>query len=181
MTDRGAYMRLQSGVKFYPLDPRPEEIVLFDVIHNLSNKCRYGGACKKFYSVAEHSVRVWAAMLCDGHSVELATLGLLHDVGEAYVPDVPRPLKAPLAWFKELETRIANIALEKFGVLNTPQAHEVVKYYDDAILYDEMSQLMPAGEELKLYAPGLGVKITPWSPKGAAKSFGEALELCGIA
>lgn len=40
-----------TGRWFWPLDPRPEDIVIEDIAHALSNKCRFSGHTKKFYCV----------------------------------------------------------------------------------------------------------------------------------
>ena len=38
-----------SGVEFFPLSPRVEDIRLFDIAHALSMKCRYTGHCHQFF------------------------------------------------------------------------------------------------------------------------------------
>ncbi len=38
-----------SGIEFFPLSPRPEDVRLFDIAHALSMKCRYTGQCHQFY------------------------------------------------------------------------------------------------------------------------------------
>ena len=47
-TFSGRYVNVKS--------PDPDTIHLTDIAHALSNICRYGGHCKHFYSVAQHSV-----------------------------------------------------------------------------------------------------------------------------
>ncbi len=69
-----------------------------DIAHSLSMLCRYGGHSVKFYSVAEHSVRV--SYSCP---TELALEGLMHDVTEAYMSDIISPLKPYLTGYKEWE------------------------------------------------------------------------------
>jgi hypothetical protein len=53
---RGDWMQTYSGRRFYPLDPRAEELADLDIAHALSLLCRYGGHVERFYSVAEHCV-----------------------------------------------------------------------------------------------------------------------------
>src|ERR1039457_118422 len=77
-----------SGLRFWPLDPNPEKILIDDIAHALAHQCRFGGHASRFYSVAEHSVHV--SRLCPP---EDALWGLLHDASEAYLVDLPRPLK----------------------------------------------------------------------------------------
>ena len=88
-----------GGGKFYPQDPKPEEVDLRAIAQSLSNKCRWNGHPNRFYSVGEHSLHVAeiAALLAERDpevSVEEAVVyALIHDAGrEAYLPDVPRPV-----------------------------------------------------------------------------------------
>lgn len=45
----GYFMHTWSGRKFFPLDPRPDEISINDIAHALSNQCRFNGHTTKFY------------------------------------------------------------------------------------------------------------------------------------
>ncbi len=73
-------MHCYSGAKFNPFEPEPEDIRIADIAHNLSNVCRYGGACKKFYAVAQHSFI--CSLVAPPH---LKARLLLHDASEAYI------------------------------------------------------------------------------------------------
>ncbi len=97
---KGDWMQTCSGLKIWPMDPRPEEICLNDIAHALSMICRFSGHTKKFYSVAEHSVFV-------SHHVksENAIYGLLHDSSEAYISDIIRPVKVFVPEYKKIENR----------------------------------------------------------------------------
>ena len=80
MSERGNWMQTFTGGRFYPSDPRYEDIHIEDIAHGLSMTCRFGGQCDHFYSVAEHSWHV--AMLCPQRD-RLA--GLMHDASEASI------------------------------------------------------------------------------------------------
>jgi hypothetical protein len=67
--------------------PDPHSICIEDVAHALGNLCRFAGHTWRFYSVAEHSVL--AATLAERHH-------LLHDAHEAYLSDIPSPVKQRL-------------------------------------------------------------------------------------
>lgn len=64
---RGDWMQTFSGIQFYPLDPRVEDVRIEDIARALAMQCRYNGHVTRFYSVAEHSVRVaMLAFACSG-------------------------------------------------------------------------------------------------------------------
>lgn len=96
----GDWMLTYSGRKYWPVDPWAADVSIVDIAHALSMQCRYGGHAGAFYSVAEHSVLVsqWVPQ-------EHALVALMHDATEAYVSDVPRPLKPHLASYEEIERR----------------------------------------------------------------------------
>ena len=94
MTDKyagrkGDWIQLRSSERFYPLDPRPEEVKIEDIAHSLSNICRFTGHSSSFYSVAQHSVLV--SQLAPNK--EQALWFLLHDAPEAYISDINRTIK----------------------------------------------------------------------------------------
>ena len=138
-----------SGGEFYPLDPRPDEILLVDIAHALSNMCRFAGHVREFYSVAEHSVHVsQRAMTLWGprEGQDLAGLaGLLHDGSEAYLVDVPRPMKnhAMMKPYREAEAALQDHIYRRFGVTMTPALEDVVRDADDEVLATERRDLMP--------------------------------------
>lgn len=77
-----------TGKKIYPPNIKKQDIDIRDIACSLSNRCRFSGHLKHFYSVAEHSVLV--SLLVEP---EYALWGLLHDAAEAYFADIPSPLK----------------------------------------------------------------------------------------
>lgn len=133
---RGDWMQTYTGVRFYPLDPRAEEIDPRDIAHALSLLCRYGGHVDRFYSVAEHCV-----LMAEAVPPEYALAALLHDATEAYVCDVPRPLKRQLAGYREIEDNVWLAIASRFGV--DPAVPSIVKEADNRILLTERDALMP--------------------------------------
>lgn len=77
-------------------DPLPEDICLEDIAHHLSLLCRFGGSVRRFYSVAEHAVLVSHRVRMQGGSVDQQLVALHHDDGEAYLVDIPSPMKRAL-------------------------------------------------------------------------------------
>jgi len=132
---KGDWIQTYTGKQFYPLDPSSEEIDILDIAWSLSNQCRYNGHCRKFYSVAEHSV------LVSFHVPERYALqGLLHDASEAYLLDVPKPIKHFLKGYAKIEEKLNIVIANRFGI--TYPFSEEVKFADTVILGNEMDALM---------------------------------------
>jgi uncharacterized protein len=133
---RGNFICTLSGARFYIVEANVQDIPITDIARSLSMKCRFNGHLSRFYSVAEHSV--WVSMLCDPKD---ALWGLLHDISEAFLPDVPRPVKPFLSGFRELETNIRLNAMPHFGLdVNEPESVALV---DKHIVANEALQLFP--------------------------------------
>lgn len=137
----GSFFTTFSGIKFYPLDPRPEEILIEDVAHALSMVCRFGGHTRIFYSVAQHSVLV-SSKLPD----ELKFVGLMHDATEAYLGDMIRPLKLEMPEYREVENKLWKIMAEKWGL--PEKIPDLVKYHDNCALMTERRDLIAATDYL---------------------------------
>lgn len=171
---KGDSIVLRSGTRFYPIDPRPEEILIEDIAHSLSNLCRFTGHTEKFYSVAEHSLNVSYLMATN----ELRLKALLHDASEAYLHDIPRPLKR-LPEFKRylrIEKKLQEMIYERFGV--DPGEEKIIKLADEHILYYEGKDLMDLSkwDEPKrfLHDEEFGVRFGEMlclSPEEAKKKF----------
>jgi len=104
-----SWVQTYTGRQFWPLDPRPEDVDLRDIAHSLAMQCRFNGHCRRFYSVAEHSVLVSEALPHD-----LQAWGLMHDAAEAYIGDHPRPIKTDAT--KAVEERLLGVIAERFGL-----------------------------------------------------------------
>jgi len=109
----GRWVPTFSGGKVWPREPRAEEIRIEDIAHGLSMLCRYTGATRWFYSVAQHSVLV--ARAC---RPENKGWGLLHDAAEAYLGDVSAPIRAMFKYceFDMAELRLLEVIGVKFGL-----------------------------------------------------------------
>lgn len=136
-TDRN-WIQTFTGRQFWPTDPRADDIDIRDIAHALSMKCRYTGHCREFYSVGQHSI-----LASDIVPPEHALWGLMHDAGEAYLPDVARPVKRELHGFREIEDRILACVAERFS-LPWPPPHEEIERADLILLATERRDLMAA-------------------------------------
>lgn len=106
---RGDWIQTYSGRAFYPLAPYPQDVCIEDIAHALSQLCRFGGHCRRFYSVAEHSVLLSRVVV-----PEFQLWALLHDASEAYLVDVPRPIKKQLPAYVEAERRVMAAICARF-------------------------------------------------------------------
>ena len=135
MQKKTNWIQTYSGIKFYPLEPDLDKITIIDIAHALSLLCRYNGHCSKFYSIAQHSVII--SKLC---SEENALCGLLHDAAEAYISDIPRPVKHRLLGFEEIENNLLSVIFERFNVSGT--ITDEIKELDARICLNEGQALM---------------------------------------
>jgi len=138
---RGDWMITVSGRRFYPLDPRPDDLDWNDVGHHLSRLCRYGGAVEDWYTVAEHS-----ALMCDHFLAigdpDAARYAIVHDGPEAYIGDLIRPIKPDIPAFRDIEAPIEIMMLDMLGL--PPELPTVIKIADALIIGDERQQLFRA-------------------------------------
>lgn len=134
--DDSNYITTVSGKRINLAAPTVDDIVITDIAHALGNICRFNGQIKHFYSVAQHSMYV--ADLCPP---QYKLHGLLHDAAEAYLCDIPTPIKRVLGVaYRDLEERFLGVIGTKFGVdlLNLP---ETVKLADRMMLVSERDAL----------------------------------------
>jgi hypothetical protein len=169
----GDWMQTASGRQFWPLDPRAEEIHIEDIAAALSKLCRYGGHCKRFYSVAEHCV-----LMANAASPSLAFAALMHDASEAYLSDVIRPIKRHLPQYGEIEAALERVLAQRFGLVWPLPA--AVKTLDERIIVDERDQAMAEPPvPWSDHGAALGVTITFWSPERAEREFLRAFRRYG--
>jgi hypothetical protein len=173
LLDRGDWITTYTG-KFFPNDPQENEINIETIAHALSNLCRFGGHINEFYSVAQHCV------LCSYVAPKEYKLeALLHDASEAYLVDIPRPIKQMLPDYKSIELKVEKVIASKFN-LPFPISF-IVKDIDNRMLVTEASALLNGLDNPwwldsrypKIYSQDQ-IKIDPWSPKLAEEIFMDA-------
>lgn len=177
--------------------PTADMVVLDDIAHALSNACRFAGHVRRFYSVAEHCVRVSITLeTWFGARSSLPLYGLLHDAQESYVWDCPRPFKPLLGdAFKEFADKAdAAIAAALLPYWVGPEVFHLgaIKRADDALLVAEARLLMRHGPDCwsawenhyrevppvppeAWYAPAVG-----WSPATAEAAFLDRAKELGL-
>lgn len=126
-----------SGIHFDLIDPQPDMVNVLDIAQGLANECRYTGQCRWFYSVAQHATLA-SQIVRDEYALE----ALLHDASEAYIKDIPRPLKQLLPDYRQIEKRIDAVIRHVFK-LPERMSHEVHEA-DVILLATERRDLMIA-------------------------------------
>lgn len=166
MTGRGPWILTYTGVAFYPLSPSPDEVDIRDIAHALSMLCRYAGHARRFYSVAEHSL-----LIAENARPRLKLMALLHDAAEAYVCDIPRPLKSALPAYKTIERGVEQAIRQRFAIVGTQADADEIKALDDQILEDERRMLMPEPPMPWSDRVPIGVVIRCLTPEAAEAEF----------
>ena len=142
---------LGGGRILDPLAPHGFGFSPMDVAGPLSRICRWGGRCKHFYSVGQHSV--WVAVQVQRRNPELAMHALLHDAAEAFLGDIPTPLKRllyvrcpranELIDFADAEAQLLSAILVAFGLREIePHEEAVIAAADRLALAVEARDLM---------------------------------------
>lgn len=137
-------IRTFTGKYINPCEPDPGLICIEDIAHALSMQPRFGGHLPVFYSVAQHCVQV-----CWSVWPEIRLSALLHDASEAYLIDVPRPVKEQLANYREIEERLMYVIGNKFG-FEWPM-HDSIKTADEMALRNEWEALMLGNGSIEVW------------------------------
>ena len=162
-----SWIETYTGQQFTPMYPDPSRIRIEDIAHALSMLCRYAGHCKGFYSVAQHSV-IMAGLV--GWKNKL--WALLHDASEAYIADLPKPVKIHLAQYNRLENGVLLAVATAFD-LPWPMPDEVRDIDVRMIKTEHRDVMVPHGRHwAQDDLEDLGIEIAElWSPKRAEAEF----------
>ncbi len=120
-------IRTFTGAYINVFDPNLDDIYIEDGAHAMSMQCRFGGHTKEFYSVAQHSM--WVAERVPDR---LKLAALLHDMPEAYLVDIPKPIKKGLDDYNKVEHTLMIAIATKFK-FEYP-FHKLIKKADRAAL-----------------------------------------------
>jgi uncharacterized protein len=162
-----------SGRWIDPLAPNVDLIDIGDIAQALANACRFGGHSRRFYSVAQHSAIVSDVCLERGASADEGLVALLHDAGEAYLVDLPHPLKHRSDLgppFRRVE-KVLEAAIQARFELGPPPAD--MKAIDRSLLATERATFTSTVDpwpELEGFDP-LPIEIDPWDPERAHQEF----------
>ena len=126
-----------TGAFFDPFAPDPGLIDIRDIAHALANQCRYSGHTRVHWSVAAHSCLVSACC-----SSEFRLEALLHDGHEAYVLDLPTPLKRheSMQPYRSMEQAVEQAVRFRFGLPLTTGLE--IRHADRIALWAEAEELL---------------------------------------
>ena len=127
--DNMAYLETVSGRKVNVSNPDPATITIGDIAWALSRMPRFSGHSIPYipYSVAQHCIQVAKELAPHGPRIQLH--GLLHDAAEAYINDLPSPVK------------------------HIPEIHAVIKKLEDTLMlavYSSLGITPPTEEEERI-------------------------------
>jgi hypothetical protein len=168
-----SWIETYTGKAVDLLRPDPDTICVKDIAHSLALQCRFTGHVRYPYSVAQHSVLLseWAAR--SGLSKEEQFLHLMHDASEAYLCDVPRPVKPLISEYRVIETRLQQVIMEKF--LGPGNWHSTLcSWADTCILLDERAALLSGTNyewDTQKTHPPLGIVVKYWEWQYAEGRF----------
>jgi hypothetical protein len=137
------WIQTLNGKRFNLDKPNSDAIDPHTLAVCLSRKCRFGGHCREFYSVAQHSL-----LVCDlTPDPALKIHALLHDAHEAYsgFGDVLRPAKwldHKVAAFLSLHAETVDDAIAERFKIHRLFGHKQIKHADNVALATEARDLM---------------------------------------
>lgn len=165
------FIETYTGRAFYPLHPIKEALSIIDIAHALSNQGRYSGHTAFFYPVAQHCCLLAAYVTNHGGSALDALQILMHDSPEAYLIDMPRPVKQHMPEYRTWDNAINSVIRSWMGWDGIPIPHWQDEL-DSRIIVDERAQLMSkSGNDWGHKLEPLGIGIEPWSPEEAERTF----------
>ena len=124
-----AKLETVSGRKIDVTNPSPDTIEITDIAWALSRMPRFSGHSIPYipYSVAQHCIQVSKELASYGPEIQM--YGLLHDAAEAYINDLPSPVK------------------------HIPEIHAVISKLEDKLMftiYDALELRHPTEDEEKI-------------------------------
>jgi hypothetical protein len=166
---QSSYVRLTNGSKFYLMNPSyTKGVRLVELLVPIAEMSRYNFHLPMHYSVAEHCF--YCSQRCS-----IPLYGLLHDLAEAIVGDLPSPLKVLCPDYKKVELRVEKWIYTVFG-LDPDQIPDDLKRVDKKILTTEQLHFGRKADSIDAYPPYMDLKIGCWKSTYAALKYFERLQ-----
>ena len=138
-----SYITTYTGKHINPTNPDLSQIDIRDIAHALSLICRGNGQVKSFFSVGQHCINAAKEASARGYSNRVILACLLHDAGESYLSDVPRPLKPSMPEYVRTEEHLLDFIYEKYlGSKLEKKEQRLVKSIDNDLLYYDLKELL---------------------------------------
>ena len=138
-----------SGTRFDAWNIKPDDIKLIDIATGISNVCRFSGQVPWHYSVAQHSLLI-SRIVPEKYALE----GLMHDAAEAYLGDVPKPIRTGLADYNALMKLVETAIASKF---------ELVYPWPQEVEIADTRMFMTECVAFKRNTAGYGVDASPYA------------------
>lgn len=165
------FLQTRSGDFLDFRNPDPDTIHIEDIAHALALTCRYNGHTPYPYSVAQHCVLA-SRMAPPGLELE----ALMHDAQEAYVGDMPSPLKKMLPGYQVVEDMVEYVIRKKYG-LSSGGMSRAVKEIDTRMLATEAAAFkFKLWVSIKNVEPYPALPIVQWDWTFAKRKFLERFE-----
>jgi len=162
-------IHMYSGAIVNPFYLQPEDICLTDIVYGLAGIRRYQGQSR--LTVAQHSCHVADELQKAYGDPRLTLAGLMHDASEAYLGDIPSPMKClpEFEFYRVAEDRAMQIIARRFGFLYplAPEVHEVdvrMRFTEQRDIYGRKAR---PDDSHRAFA----LKIVPWSDAAAELQF----------
>ena len=165
-----------SGQQVDIESPQADTLRIEDIAHALSFLCRGSGQANFFFSVARHCVYCAREAQARGFSREVVLACLLHDASEAYMTDVPKPIKDNLIpQYREYEDVLLDCVYRKFiGRALTHEELSQVALIDRVLLQYDLKYLLNMDTELPPIHIDLKYEYIPFE-----EARGDYLDLFG--
>lgn len=135
---KNAWIRTYSGKNFNPFDTKTEDINIEDVARSLSQISRFNGHTKFPYTVGQHCIAVCTELCMRDYDDETCLFGLLHDASEAYMTDMPKPIKEMFPTLMSIEKILQDkIYTTLIGKGPNPEQFEAIDKIDKESAYLE--------------------------------------------
>lgn len=183
------WVQTRSGRAVDLLDTKPEQIYAEDLAVQLARIPRWNGATvgrpSEIYPVAMHSILVSMLLPADSPSA-LKLAALLHDAHEAYIGDMPSPVKWAIRHvlrrngcsvdpFRYISDFIQDAVHEAAGLpMVFMEWHDAIKKADMWALALEDRYLMAPHPRLWIDLPDIShvdLRVVPRTPGDAARAF----------
>ena len=132
------------------VNPDPDTLDIDDIAWSLSRISRFAGhtITAQPYTVAQHCIFVSDLIYENTSNITLALFGLLHDAAEAYIGDIPSPIKhipELKRIIKPIEDNLLDKICRKYVYkVPTKDDYVIIKMHDKTSQFIEANAFMPS-------------------------------------